>query len=216
MEQQNRPAPDNGPKMNMPRFNMNWIYFIAIMTLGMLYLTTSGDGVGASQAHTESTYTDFKGFVEHGYADKIVVNKNQNTLKMYVKAEHIRDVFGAGHQQTGTSPYVDVEIGSVDQVEQFLDKKREEGKFKGKLSYANKSGGSFIGDLFYSLLPLMIIFGLWMLLSGAWEAAWPVALAAVSSAWASRRLRCMRKVANWVSPSRMLPDRPVPSRRCRR
>jgi len=164
MEQQNRPAPDNGPKMNMPRFNMNWIYFIAIMTLGMLYLTTSGDGVGASQAHTESTYTDFKGFVEHGYADKIVVNKNQNTLKMYVKAEHIRDVFGAGHQQTGTSPYVDVEIGSVDQVEQFLDKKREEGKFKGKLSYANKSGGSFIGDLFYSLLPLMIIFGLWMLI----------------------------------------------------
>ena len=151
--------------MNMPKFNMNWIYFVAILTLAMLYMTSSGDGIGASQAHTEASYTDFKAFVERGYADKIVVNKNQNTLKMYVKAEHIRDIFKQGHQQTGTSPYVDVEIGSVDQVEQFLDKMREEKKFTGKLSYENKrEGGGFFGDLFYSLLPLLIIIGLWMLL----------------------------------------------------
>ena len=159
-----RPNNNNGPKMNMPKFNMNWIYFIAILTLFLLYWTSSGDGVGTPQAHTESTYTDFKAFVEHGYADKIVVNKNQNTLKMYVKAEHIRDVFKQGHKQTGTSPYVDVEIGSVDQVEKFLDKMKEEKKFNGKLSYDNKSGGSFLGDLFYSLLPLLVIIGLWMLL----------------------------------------------------
>ena len=149
--------------MNMPKFNMNWIYFIAILTLGLLWLNSPGDGVAAGQVHTESTYTDFKAFVERGYADKIVVNKNQNTLKMYVKAEHIRDVFKQGHKQTGTTPYVDVEIGSVDQVEQFVDKMKSEGKFTGKLSYDNKAGGSVIGDLFYSLLPLIIIFGLWML-----------------------------------------------------
>ena len=154
---------NNGPKMNMPRFNMNWIYFVAILTLALLYMTSSGDGVGAAQMHTEASYTDFKAFVERGYADKIVVNKNQNALKMYVKAEHIRDIFKQGHQQTGTSPYVEVEIGSVDQVELFVDKMRDEGKFTGKLSYANKTGGSVFGDLFYSLLPLLIIFGLWML-----------------------------------------------------
>ena len=133
--------------MNMPKFNMNWIYFIAILTLAMLYLTSSGDGVGTPQAHIEATYTDFKGFVEHGYADKVVVNKTQNTLKMYVKAEHIRDVFKQGHKQTGTEPYVSVEIGSIDQVEQFVEKMREEGKFKGKLSYDNKSGGNTFGDI---------------------------------------------------------------------
>ena len=163
MEKRNIPTPGNGPKMNMPKFNMNWIYFVAILTLAMLYMTSSGDGVSGVQAHTEATYTDFKGFVERGYADKIVVNKNQNSLKMYVKAEHIRDIFKQGHQQTGTNPYVNVEIGSVDQVELFLNKMRDEGKFKGKLSYENKSGGSFFGDLFYSMLPLLIIFGLWML-----------------------------------------------------
>ena len=163
MEQQRPNNNGNGPKMNMPKFNMNWIYFVAIFTLGMLYLTSSGDGLGNTQVHTESSYTDFKAFVEKGYADKIVVNKNQNTLKMYVKAEHIRDVFKQGHKQTGTAPYVDVEIGSVDQVEQFVDKMRDDGKFTGKLTYENRTGGSFIGDLFYSLLPLIIIFGLWLL-----------------------------------------------------
>ena len=88
--------------MNMPKFNMNWIYFVAILTLGMLYLTTQASSeVRTPQAQTEATYTDFKAFVERGYADKIVVNKNQNTLKMYVKAEHIRDVFKQGADKTG-------------------------------------------------------------------------------------------------------------------
>ena len=162
MEQQ-RPNNNNGPKMNMPKFNMNWIYFIAILTLVLLYMTNTGEGVASAQVHTESTYSDFKAFVERGYADQIVVNKSQNTLKMYVKAEHIRDVFKQGHKQTGTNPYVDVQIGSVDQVEKFVDKMREDGKFKGKLSYDNKSGGGFFSDLFVSLLPLIIIFGLWIL-----------------------------------------------------
>jgi len=149
--------------MNMPKFNMNWIYFIAILTLILLYMTNSGEGVTSPQVHTESTYSDFKAFVERGYADEIVVNKSQNTLKMYVKAEHIRDVFKQGHKQTGTNPYVDVQIGSADQVEQFVEKMREDGKFSGKLSYDNKSGGGFFSDLFVSLLPLIIIFGLWIL-----------------------------------------------------
>ena len=162
MEQKKTNNNNNGPKMNMPKFNMNWIYFVAILTLIMLYMTNSGDGVAAVQAHTESTYSDFKAFVKHGYAEKIVVNKTQNTLKMYVTADHIRDVFKQGHKQTGTSPYVDVEIGSVDQVEQFVEKMKDEGKFKGKLSYENKSGGSVIGDIFYSLLPLLLIIGIWM------------------------------------------------------
>ncbi len=164
MEQQNQNKNNgNGPKMNMPRFNMNWIYLIAILTLAMLYMTSSGDSVSGPQAHIESTYSDFKTFVEKGYADKIIVNKTQNKLRMYVKAEHIRDIFKQGHQQTGTNPYIEIEIGSVDQVEQFVNNMKTEGKFTGKLSYDNKSDSSFLGDLFYSLLPLLLIIGLWML-----------------------------------------------------
>ena len=159
MEQQKKPQ-NNGPKMNMPKFNMNWIYFIAIITLFILFLTGGNDGT--AQVPTETTYSDFKAFVEKGYADKIVVNKTQNKLKMYVKAEHIRDVFKKGHQQTGTNPYVEVEIGSVDQVEEFVEKAKEEQKFTGKLSYDNKREGDFLSNFFYQLLPFLLIIGLWI------------------------------------------------------
>ena len=52
--------------------------------------------------------------VERGYAKKIVVNKPQGILRMYVKPEHIRDVFKQSTKQTGVDPYLEVEFGSVD------------------------------------------------------------------------------------------------------
>ena len=146
--------------MNMPRFNMSWIYLLAIVTLVILYMTSSGEGT--TQVRTEATYSDFKGFVEHGYAEKIVVNKPQGKLKMYVKAANIRDVFNKGTDQVGTSPYVSVEIGSSDQVEQFLDKMKEEKKFTGKLSYENQKENGFLESLLYNLLPFVFIIGLWI------------------------------------------------------
>jgi len=155
---QNKPG--GGPRMNMPRFNMNWIYFIAIITLILLYMTSGGDSV--SQVRTETTYSDFKVYVQKGYADKIVVNKTQNKLKMYVKAEHIREVFNKGHEQVGTNPYIEVEIGSTDQVEKFVDAAREEKQFTGKLSYDNQREGDFFSGLFYQLLPLLFIIGIWI------------------------------------------------------
>ena len=159
MQQQKKPQ-NNGPKMNMPRFNMNWIYFIAIITLVALYMSGGSDGV--AQVRTETTYSDFKTYVERGYADKIVVNKNQNKLKMYVKAEHIRDVFNKGHEQVGTNPYVEVEIGSVDQVELFVEKAKAEKQFTGKLSYDNQREGDFFTSLLGQLLPLLLIVGIWI------------------------------------------------------
>ena len=148
--------------MNMPRFNMNWIYFVAILALIILYMTSGGESV--AQVRTETTYSDFKTYVTKGYADKIVMNKTQNKLKMYVKAAHIREVFGQGHQQVGTNPYIEVEIGSVDQVEKFIDDAREKKQFTGKLSYDNQREGDFFGNLFYQLLPLLFIIGLWIFL----------------------------------------------------
>ena len=63
---QNNNKGDNGPKMNMPRFNMNWIYIIAIVALGLLYFS-SGGPTNSSIAKNAS-YSDFKSMVTHGYA----------------------------------------------------------------------------------------------------------------------------------------------------
>ena len=156
MQQNNN---NNKPQMNMPRFNMNWIYGLVIITLIMLYFT---QGSEKSSVKTETGYSDFKTMVMKGYAEKIVVNKYDNTLQMYVKAEHIRDVFHQGVQQTAKSPSVTVATGSADQAEQFVNKAREEKKFTGKFLYDNSKDGEFFNSLIMNILFFGGIILVWM------------------------------------------------------
>ena len=152
----------NGPKMNMPKFNMNWIYFIAILALGLLYFTSGG--TANSSVAKNASYSEFKTMVERGYAKKIVVNKPQSTLRMYVKPEHIRDVFHQGTNQTGAEPYLEVEFGSVDQVEQFVAKAKEEKVFSGELAFDNRRENEFFSLIISNLIPILFIVGLWIFL----------------------------------------------------
>ena len=159
MEQQNRQ--NNKPQMNMPRFNMNWIYGLVIIALVMLYFTQGNE---KSSVRTETSYSDFKTMVMKGYAEKIVVNKYENTLQMYVKPEHIRDVFHQGVDKTGKEPSVLVAIGSVDQVEQFVNQAREEQKFSGKFAYDNSKENEFFSSLLMNILFFGGIILVWMFL----------------------------------------------------
>ena len=154
MEPQNKK-----PQQQMPRFNMNWIYGIVILSLIVLYFT---QGQEKSSINTQVSYSDFKVMVDKGYAKEIVVNKYQNTLDMYVKPEYIRDVFHQGVEQTGKNPAVSVAIGSVDQVEQFINKAREDNKFTGKFSYDNSKDNDFFSSLFMNILFFGGIIMVWM------------------------------------------------------
>ena len=145
--------------MNMPKFNMNWIYGLVIIALIAMYFTQGSD---KSSVRTETGYSDFMVMVNKGYADRIVVNKYENTLQMYVKPEHIRDVFHQGVQQTGKNPSVTVAIGSVDQVEEFINKAREEKKFTGKFSYDNSKEGEFFNSLLMNILFFGGLIMVWM------------------------------------------------------
>ena len=81
---------------------------------------------------------------------------------MYVKPEHIRDVFHQGTQQTGTDPYVEVEFGSIDQVEEFIEKSKEDKTFTGSYSYENKRDNEFFTNIIYNMLPILLIVGIWI------------------------------------------------------
>ncbi|MDO4158973.1 MAG: ATP-dependent zinc metalloprotease FtsH [Prevotellaceae bacterium] len=145
----------------MPKFSMSWIYAIVIIGLLAVYMM-GGDAIGGS-ASRESTYYDFKAFVNKGYASKVVINKDESTLKMYVKPEHIRDVFHTGTDQTGKEPYVVVEFGSIDKVETFLEDETKAGKFTGELSYENTKNNPLI-NLLITMAPIIIIVALWLFL----------------------------------------------------
>ena len=154
MEPQNKK-----PQQQMPRFNMNWIYGIVILSLVVLYFT---QGQEKSSISTQVSYSDFKVMVAKGYAKEIVVNKHQNILEMYVKPEHIRDVFHQGVEQTGKNPAVSVAIGSVDQVEQFINQQREDKTFTGKFSYDNSKDNDFFSSLIMNVLFFGGIILVWM------------------------------------------------------
>ena len=151
---------NNGqPKMNMPKFNMNWIYFIVIAILIGLYMT---GGTDSGKTKKQVPYSKFKDMVAAGYAQKIVVNKNQNELHMFIKPEKVREVFKQSVQQTGAEPFITVEIGSVDQVEQFVSQMRVEKKFTGDYSYENRNSNEVMNFLIYNILPIVVIIGVWI------------------------------------------------------
>ncbi len=143
-----------------PKFSMSWIYMLVLVVLIAMYLF-GGDSLGS--ASKKISYDEFKTFVSKGYASRIIINKDESTLKMYVQPQNIRDVFGPGNKSTGTNPYVTTEFGSVDKVETFIETEKQAKKFTGELTYENKQGN----DLFNILLsfgPILLLFFLWIFL----------------------------------------------------
>ena len=142
-----------------PKFSMSWIYMLVLFGLmGMYFL--GGDAVGGS-ASRKVSYDEFKTYVNKGYASKIVINKDESTLKMYVNPQNIRDVFKQGAKNTGKSPFVTTEFGSVDKVETFVEAEKKAGKFKGELNYENKRGNDFF-NILLSFGPILLFIFLWL------------------------------------------------------
>ena len=145
----------------MPKFNMNWIYALVIISLAVAFFATGKDGgLGNTSVSVKKDYTQFVEYVNKGWASHVVVNKNESTLKMYVRPEHINDIFKAHVKQTGPEPYVVVEIGSVDNLETFLGQAIKTKKITG-FGYNNEKGNVFT-DILLSLLPWVLLIAFWM------------------------------------------------------
>jgi len=146
---------DNKPKMNMPRFNLSWLYMFIAMTIAYLYFT-SDDSAGIDR---QLTYTEFKDMVNKGYANKIIAY-NDNTVDMFIKPEYVKDVFKDDYKKVGRSPSMHVEVGSIDALDKFLEKAQEEGHFTGEISYEKKS--DMFGTLFWNIAPIFFIVAIWI------------------------------------------------------
>ena len=164
MADQNKPDSNrnNGNRNNknkMPRVNLTWIYIIIAIALGYLFFA-GGDMQQSGTASKNVTYTVFKQYVEQGYANKVVASKDEGTVRMYVKPEHIRDVFQQGVEQTGKQPFVQAEYPSADKLDEFISAQQELGNFKGELSY--KSSNDTFMQVFWNLFPLLFIIAVWI------------------------------------------------------
>ena len=128
--------------------------FIA-MTIAYLYFTSDDNG----GVNRKMTYTEFKDMVSKGYANKIIAY-NDNTVDLFIKPEHVKDVFKDNYKKVGRNPSVHVEVGSIDSLDKFLEKAQEEGNFTGEISYEKKS--DMFGAFFWNIAPIFIIVAIWL------------------------------------------------------
>ena len=146
---------NNKPKINMPRPNLTWLYIVIALIFGYLYLAGGDEG----NIVKEVSYTEFQGWVSKGYADKVVAY-DDNRIEMFVKADHVTDVFQKEAKNVGRSPAITVQAGSIESLDRFLDEQQKEGHFTGKVIY--KKSDNWFGMLFGSLAPILFFVFIWI------------------------------------------------------
>lgn len=142
--------------MNVPHPSLTWLY--VIIAIVFAYLWFSSDEGSASK---EVTYTEFKEMVSKGYASKIIAYDN-NTVDMFIKPEHIVDVFKKDASKVGRSPSVNVQVGSMESLDKFLDEQQNNGNFTGSVSYEKKN--DYFGLIFWNIFPILFLIGIWILI----------------------------------------------------
>lgn len=142
-----------------------WIYLGIALLLGFLVIRSGGPSL-LSSSNKEVTYSEFKTYVSKGYASRIVANKRDGSLSMYVSPEHVRDVFPTSSVQPGTEVFVEAEFPSADKLDSFLEQQQEAGNFKGEVSY--EQGDDMFRNILWFFGPLVLIIFFWMfMLRGA-------------------------------------------------
>ena len=152
---------NNKKQPKMPRFSLTWLYVVITVVLGYLMLSSGGSSLSGGSSK-EVTYTQFKKYVESGYASRIVANKKQGTLVMYVQADHIRDVFKTNNVKQGKLPYVQTDFPSTDKLEEFIEQQQLSGNYSGEMKY--ERGNDEFLNFFWSFGPLILIVFVWFLI----------------------------------------------------
>jgi len=151
----------NKNKKGGPQISLTWIYMIIAVVLG--YMLMKGDSSLLSGASSRNaTYSEFKNFVEQGYASRIIVNKNEGSLQMFVEPSHIRDVFREQKIDQGIRYSVIVQYPSADKLEDFISEQQVQGHFSGEMEY--RQGDDDFMHFFWSFGPLILIVFFWIFL----------------------------------------------------
>ncbi len=152
---------DNKKKPTKPRFSLTWLYVCIAIILGYLMFSRDGSALGNGTSK-EVSYTEFKQYVSQGYASKIVVNKKEGSLEMFIQPEHVRDIFKTTNVQQGQQAFVKTEFLSAEKLQEFLDEQEALGHFSGNVN--NRNGDSGIWNFVWSFGPLIIIILFWVLI----------------------------------------------------
>src|SRR6187402_1503837 len=152
-------AKDNNPNSN--KFKVSpWLVYTAILLifLGISFAT----GGSSFQEPAQLTSSKFNSYLEKGQIEKVIVY-NKNEAEVYLNAQALNDpehkkVSKDVLDRPNKGPHYSFDIGNDQIFQTKLEKAVAEGKLK-DFNFLQKSNWT---DLFVSLLPIIIIIGVWI------------------------------------------------------
>ncbi len=141
---------------NIPKFNLSWIYMLIAISLIVLYFAND-----KGSATKEVSYTQFQEYIQNGYVNK-VIGFDDNSVEVYLKPEHIKDVFGKDSVRVGRNPVVFTQAPSMDKLSTYVENQSETGSFDGEAKYEQKK--DYFSMFLWNILPFAFFIGLWIYL----------------------------------------------------
>ena len=138
----------------MPKFNLNWMYMIiALMLLGLYFAN------GSSSVSKNISYDEFQQYVRDGYVSK-VIGYDDNSVEIYIKPQYVGTVFKQDSTRVGRNPMITTEAPSRENLDNFLQKEKEETHFNGSVSYDKKK--DYFSAILWNVLPIVFLIALWI------------------------------------------------------
>ena len=138
----------------MPKFNLNWMYMIiALMLLGLYFAN------GSSSVSKNISYDEFQQYVRDGYVSK-VIGYDDNSVEIYIKPQYVGTVFKQDSTRVGRNPMITTEAPSRENLDNFLQKEKEETHFDGSVSYDKKK--DYFSAIVWNVLPIVFLIALWI------------------------------------------------------
>ena len=152
---------NNNNKVNIPKFNLNWLYMLIVMMLFGLWVTNQN---GSSSKNV--SYDEFQSYVQKGYVSR-VTGFDDNSVEAYIKPQHVGHVFGSDSSRVGRNPMITTEAPSRESLGDFLQKEKDESHFDGAITYEKK--GNYMSLILWNVVPILLVVAFWIYLSRRWS-----------------------------------------------
>lgn len=147
------------PNSNKPKFNPWLLYGSALVIILVINFLTNGSSFGDSK---QLSLSKFYQYLDSSYVEKVEFNRT--VAKIYLtedalknsEFENLQKKSILGKENTG--PQFLTDIGNSE----IFQKKLDEASSQGKLTEYKSEPESNWGDIFFSMLPIIIIIGFWL------------------------------------------------------
>ncbi|MDE5745087.1 MAG: ATP-dependent zinc metalloprotease FtsH, partial [Paramuribaculum sp.] len=142
------------PKKPTFKFSMYWMYAIVIISLvGILYFDDNS-------LTKKTSYSEFEEYVETGGVNKILILRGAEPKAEAFLSDSLAKVIfpNAYKPKSGMNAKIVTEISSPDQLQDNIDKWKEEGKFNGQVDYESATNYS---GLLWTFGPVILLVAFW-------------------------------------------------------